>query len=504
MERPSTRRAVVSGAVAAALGLSVTTLLAALHRRSRSPLEPLGDFVMIASPAWLQRWAIETFGEADRLVLVVAMVLVILGLGALTGLVAVRSPAVAWAVVAAIGAVGVVAVVGDPTAGVLPSVVAVAAGAVTTGVSLHALLRVGQSDAPADRRKFLLAAGGAAGLAVAFGLIGRSLSERLVAALDRSEIVLPAPAEPADPVPDGLPEAITPLVVPDGQFYRIDTAFKPPSVPLDTWELAFTGMVERPFSLTYPELLALPMIERHVTIACVSNEVGGRLVGNATWMGVPLADLLGEARPLAAAGQVVGRSVDGWTAGFPTELAFDGRDAMVAVAMNGEPLPVRHGFPARLIIPGLFGYVSATKWLAEVELTTWDGFDAYWVPRGWAKEAPMKTQSRIDRPASGAGVRPGEVVFAGVAWATHRGISAVEVRLDDGDWQPANLSPSMGIDAWRQWSTTLDVGPGRHLIRVRAADGTGEFQGAAAKSVLPDGAEGYHMVRFTAGDGEGG
>jgi len=247
-----------------------------------------------------------------------------------------------------------------------------------------------------------------------------------------------------------------------------------------------------PFTLTLDELLGEPMVERHVTLACVSNEVGGSLVGTARWLGVPLARLLERAGVQPTADQVVGRSVDGFTVGFPTAVALDGRDAIVAVCMNGEPLPRRHGFPARLVVPGLYGYVSATKWLTEIRLTTFDAFDAYWIERGWAEEGPVKTQSRIDVPRGR--VAAGPVAVAGVAWATHRGISAVEVRVDGGAWQPATLAAAISDDTWRQWHLTWDATPGRHVLEVRATDGGGEVQPAERTPVFPDGATGHHRI----------
>jgi DMSO/TMAO reductase YedYZ molybdopterin-dependent catalytic subunit len=253
-------------------------------------------------------------------------------------------------------------------------------------------------------------------------------------------------------------------------------------------------MVDTEFELTYDELLDLPLIERHVTLACVSNEVGGHLIGNARWLGHPLAALLDRAGVDPAATQLVGRSVDGFTVGFPVSVATDGRDAMVALGMNGEPLPRRHGFPARLVVPGLYGYVSATKWLEEIELTTFDAFDAYWVERGWAQEAPIKTQSRIDVPRGGARVPAGPVAVAGVAWAQHRGITAVEVQVDDGEWQPASLADPLSDDTWRQWQFAWDASPGRHFLRVRATDGAGETQTSSYQPPFPDGATGYHRV----------
>jgi len=280
-------------------------------------------------------------------------------------------------------------------------------------------------------------------------------------------------------------------------FFRIDTAITIPRVDSRTWTLRVHGMVDRPYELTFDELLSLEMVERWITLSCVSNPVGGSLVGNAAWRGVPLAALLDRAGVRAGADQIVGRSVDGFTVGFPTAAAFDGRDALVAVAMNGEPLPFRHGFPARLVVAGLYGYVSATKWLSELELTGWDAFDAYWVPRGWAKEAPVKTQSRIDTPRSGARIPPGPRAIAGVAWAPGLGITRVEVQVDDGAWEDAELAEALDRNAWRQWRLPWSPGPGPHTIRVRATDGSGETQTGASAPPAPDGATGWHTVRVT-------
>jgi len=289
-------------------------------------------------------------------------------------------------------------------------------------------------------------------------------------------------------------EGLSPLVTPNRDFYRIDTAILVPQVDPDGWTLKVKGRVDRPFELTYAELLDLPMVEDYVTLACVSNEVGDDLVGNAKWLGVPLDQILDRAGVRESGTQIVGRSVDGFTVGFPTEAAFDGRTALLAVGMNGEPLPVAHGFPARLVVSGLYGYVSATKWLSEIELTGFDDFDAYWIPRGWAKEAPVKTQSRIDVPRNGRAVAAGPVVVAGVAWAPHRGVSTVEVRVDDGPWRRAELSGDTPVDTWRQWRFSWDAKPGNHSLAVRATDGDGEVQTAESAPPAPDGATGHHSI----------
>lgn len=253
-------------------------------------------------------------------------------------------------------------------------------------------------------------------------------------------------------------------------------------------------MVDAPFELTYDELLALPLVERHITLSCVSNEVGGSLVGNALWLGTRLSGLLARAGVQPGATQVVGRSVDGFTVGFPVEAATDGRDALVAVGMNGEPLPAGHGFPARLVVPGLYGYVSATKWLKEIELTTFEAFDAYWVERNWARHGPVKVQSRIDVPRDFGRVTAGRHTAAGVAWAPNRGVRGVEVRVDEGPWTGAALGPALGDGAWRQWSLPWDATPGDHVLTVRATTGDGELQTATKHPPFPDGATGHHQI----------
>ncbi len=287
---------------------------------------------------------------------------------------------------------------------------------------------------------------------------------------------------------------ITPIVVDNDDFYRIDTALVVPQVDPDGWTLTIGGMVEQERTYTYAELLERSTTLETVTLSCVSNEVGGGLVGNAVWQGVPLIELLDEAGILPGATQIKSTSVDGWDCGFPTDVAYDGRTALLAVGMNDEPLPVEHGFPARLVVSGLYGYVSATKWIRSIELTTLEDFDGYWIPRGWSKLGPIKTQSRIDTPRRGASVPAGLIPLAGVAWAPNLGIERVEVRIDGGEWLEATLGESLGINAWRQWVLRWDAPPGRHRIEVRATDGSGETQIEQRTPVAPDGASGWHTI----------
>jgi DMSO/TMAO reductase YedYZ molybdopterin-dependent catalytic subunit len=292
---------------------------------------------------------------------------------------------------------------------------------------------------------------------------------------------------------------VAPFVTPNSDFYRIDTALLVPQVRTEGWTLRVHGMVDRELELTFDELLARDLVEADVTLACVSNEVGGDLVGNARWLGARLDDLLREAGVQRGATQVVPRSADGFAAGFPTQVAMDGRDALVAVGMNGEPLPLEHGFPARLVVPGLYGYVSATKWLVDLEVTTFDRFSAYWTERGWSARGPVKTESRVEVPRDGAEVNAGSVRIGGHAWAQHTGIARVEYRLDGNPWQQAELGRVPGTDTWVQWSGTVEAANGDHSLAVRATDRSGYTQTAARVDVVPDGATGWHTVSFTAG-----
>ena len=407
-----------------------------------------------------------------------------------------------WVAYAGFGVLGAVAVAAGVTrAGAgptwaLPGLVAAVAGA---GLLLWLLRETDRTvDAeelePTSRRRFLWVTGLALAGGALGGYLARLVNRYATVNQARDAVMLPEPVGgPAPPVPGSDVAGLT-YVTPNREFYRIDTAVIVPRVDPATWELTIDGRVRRPLRLTFDELLARPMVERYITLTCVSNEVGGDLVGNARWLGVPVADLLDEVDPEPGADQVVSYSVDGFTAGSPTAVLRDGRDALIAVGMNGEPLPVEHGFPVRMVVPGLYGYVSATKWLRRLHLTTFADFDAYWIPRGWAQQAPIKTQSRIDRPRFDERVPAGPYVVAGVAWAQHRGISSVQVQVDDGPWQEATLANVASIDTWRLWSWTWHATVGRHTLRVRAADNAGQFQTEQPSFPAPDGATGYHTI----------
>ena len=312
------------------------------------------------------------------------------------------------------------------------------------------------------------------------------------------DLTVQEPEARLDTVDDDI-AGITTYITPNDRFYRIDTALSVPHVDPDNWSLRFTGMIDEPYELSFDEILDMPLGKYPITLSCVSNQVGGRLVGNAVWTGIPLAVLLQRAGVQRGASQIVGRSVDDFTAGFPTTAAYDGRNAILAVGMNDELLPINHGFPARLLIAGLYGYVSAVKWLDEIHLTTWDGFNGYWVPRGWSKRGPMKTQSRIDVPNSGTRLATGTTAaIAGISWAPTRGIQHVEVKVDDEDWVPCQLGKALGDETWVQWHRAWTPNAaGRHQIQVRATDGTGAVQSKGPKSPRPDGAEGWHTISVT-------
>ncbi|XVQ88040.1 molybdopterin-dependent oxidoreductase [Microbispora siamensis] len=371
------------------------------------------------------------------------------------------------------------------------------------GPAAPVVMRAGTESSAFDRRRLLT--GAAAGVAVAgvAGLGGWLLSGGKDAELARRGVarMLPRAARPAAPIPAGADlriPGLTPFVTPNAEFYRVDTALVVPSVDPARWTLKIHGLVDRPVELTFADLLKRPMTEADVTLTCVSNEVGGPYAGNARWLGARLADVLREAGIRREADMLLSVSEDGWTCGTPVDVVMDGRDALLAVAMNGEVLPEAHGFPVRQVVPGLYGYVSATKWVTEIRVTRFDRDEAYWTPRGWAPRGPIKTQSRIDLPRDGDEVTVGRTTVAGVAWAQHRGVDAVEVRVDGGAWRQARLADVPGPDTWRQWSLDLDLTQGRHTISVRATDATGYTQTADEAPPAPDGATGLHTVTVTA------
>ncbi len=490
------------GAAAIALGLGELVALVVAARSA--PLVAVGGVVIDNVPESAKELAIEWFGTYDKLALQVGTAILLGVAAAAIGVAAGYRRWIGDAGIGLFGLVGVSAAVTRTGANVLwalPSVVGAAAAVVVLRQLLGYLSRTGQVRRAApmgtvQRRRFLTAAAATLGGAAVLGVVGRSLGERTNVNSARAAVVLPQPSGTRAVSPDGADIAGLRYVVENSDFYRIDTALVVPRVDPASWTLKIHGRVRKPLTITFDELLKRPMIERYITLSCVSNEVGGDLIGNARWLGVPIKDLLDEVGVDPAADQVVSRSVDGFTAGTPTKALMDGRDAILAVAMNGEPLPIDHGFPVRMVVPGLYGYVSATKWLAELELTTFADFDAYWVPRGWAQQAPIKTESRIDKPRPGD-VKVGQTVVAGVAWAPHRGISKVEVRVDDGPWQEASLAAVASVDTWRLWSLPWNATKGEHTLVVRATDNAGQTQTSEVADPAPDGATGWHTIGVT-------
>ena len=492
----------VTGLVTALVALGVAELVSAASSALRSPVLDVGDRVIDAVPAPVKELAIDWFGTADKVALLVGIGAFLAAYSAGVGIVAVRGHLRAGLV--GIGLFGLAGAAASLTAradrgliAVVPSVV----GALVGAAALWLLVDSTRTDEPTvhlpgGRRSFLTTAAGLTAVGLAAGASGRWLGARFSAAASRAQVVLPKALRPLPRVPAGVEvgvEGVSPFVTPNSDFYRIDTALTVPQVPVDTWRLRIDGMVREPLELSYDDLLGRDLVEADITMTCVSNEVGGGLVGNARWLGVRLDELLDEVGVEARADQVVGRSVDGYTCGFPVD-ALDGRDALVAVGMNGEPLPLRHGFPARLIVPGLYGYVSATKWLTQIELTRFDAFDQYWVPRGWDAQAPIKIASRIDTPRGLAKVAPGPVPIAGVAWAQTRGIGAVEVRIDDGPWRRAVLADQLNDVVWRQWKFVWDAVPGRHTVTVRAIEQDGPIQTDERSEPMPNGSSGHHQI----------
>lgn len=492
----------LAGAIAAGLALGVSELIAGLVATAPSLVEGLGNWVIDNVPPPVKDLAISLFGTNDKLVLLISIAIVTIVIGAVVGSFGRDRFWIPVATFVGFGVLATLAAIRDPQVDLLsaavPAVVAVVVGLAT----LRMLYTIGTlestGDADSSKRNFLLGAGAVVGVAALSAGFGRVLIERAKRAVaGRQEVVLPSAADVLPAVPQAADlsvEGLSPILVPNEDFYRIDTALSIPRIDLQEWTLSITGMVDRPYTISFAELMDMRMVERDITLSCVSNQVGGGLVGNARWLGVPLTEILDRAGVADGAEQLVGRSVDDFTVGFPVEAAYDGREALVAVGMNDEPLPFEHGFPARLVVAGLYGYVSATKWLSEIELTTWDGFDAYWVPRGWAKEAPIKTQSRIDTPSTGSRLSQGANVVAGVAWAPTRGISKVEVQLgEDAPWVEAELSEPLSENAWLQWKVDWDAAEtGRHIITCRATDGEGNLQTSEEVPPAPDGATGWH------------
>ncbi|MGR0318513.1 molybdopterin-dependent oxidoreductase [Agromyces sp. ZXT2-3] len=527
----------LAGVVAGAAFLAVAELLALLLARGAGPVLAVGAFVIDIVPQPVKEFAISTFGEADKPVLLGSLGLAVVVASVLAGVLQFVRPPLGVLAMGVAGAASIAAVTTRAGASAwawLPSLV----GAAVATVLLRAMivrLRAWAASADAaaaadattatdatatdatarptadppvpsrrpsvDRRAFLLLTGVAAASALLVGIGARvaDVASTSIARI-RDALRLPAAGRTVT-VPPGAEldvPGLSPLFTPNAEFYRVDTALTVPEVDPGSWTLVIDGMVERRVELSFDELVAMGLDEYAVTLTCVSNEVGGDLVGTAKWLGVPVRDLLRLAGPAPGADMVLSRSIDGFTASTPLDaLTDDGRDAILAVGMNGEPLPIEHGFPVRMVVPGLYGYVSATKWLTELKVTTFAADEAYWTPRGYSAEAPIKFSSRIDTPRSGTPVPAGAAVIAGMAWAQTVGVERVEVRVDDGDWRAATLSTPVNADTWVQWFLEWDATPGTHYVTARAVNRAGELQVEERAPIAPDGSTGWQRVLVT-------
>jgi DMSO/TMAO reductase YedYZ molybdopterin-dependent catalytic subunit len=532
----------IAGLLAAGTALGVGQLVAGLTGASGSPVVAVGELQIDFTPPWLKNFAITEFGGNDKLVLVSGILVVLAIFAAIIGAAATRRMAYGMAGLGVFAVIGLTAAATRPTAtfaSLLPTLAAVLAAAAVLRwlISLIPLaspaVRGGRPRVtfdpvlPADpvltadsavephepgelepddgyrppRRSFLAAGAATAGIAAGAGLAGRLLAERSSVAKAQQSLRIPKPAVATQALPPGVNldiPGLSPFVTSNTSFYRVDTAIVLPQVDPSSWQLRIHGMVNREITLTFDELLKRPLIEDYITLCCVSNPVGGPYIGNAKWLGASLAAVLREAGIKAGADQLMCTSVDGFTSGTPVQTVMDGRDALLAVAMNGQPLPIAHGFPARMVVPGLYGYVSATKWVTDINVTTFADNYAYWAQRGWSQQAPVKTECRIDVPNGLNNLRDGSTTaVAGVAWAQHKGIEAVHVRVDQGPWNEARLATVPGIDTWRQWVWEWDATPGQHVLEARATDKTGYTQTSAQAQPEPNGASGYPTVSVT-------
>jgi DMSO/TMAO reductase YedYZ molybdopterin-dependent catalytic subunit len=517
------RRAVLIEVLSIVASVASGHLVAGLVSPLSSPFQAVADTMVRISPDWLVEIGKSLDfpsiglpkGVADKVLLLVGIGVALVGLGVLAGLAAYRSRSLGRAVIVVLGLAGLAAVVFSPVFGLADVLAPLAA--LLVGLSVYFRLYNLAENVPAGpkvpdggdpveltRRKLIVSSAGVGAGAVAAGAVGQLLgagSGPDVGALEAATSRLRA-ARPAPPIPAGADFAAqgsTTFITANKDFYRIDTALRIPVLNPRDYRLRLHGMVDREISLSYDDLLQRPLAERVITLCCVSNTVNGDLISNATFTGVSLRDLLLEAGVRPGADQIFATSSDGWTCGTPTDVVLEpDRGAMLALAMNGEPLPVEHGYPVRMVVPGLYGFVSATKWLTDLELTTFDRRRSYWIDRGWAVKAPVKTASRIDRPRGLDTVPAGRFTAAGIAWAQHRGISRVEVRVDGGPWQEAMLSTEVSRDTWRMWRAELMLAPGNHNIESRATDGTGAVQPEERVDPIPDGATGWPQILFTA------
>ena len=550
-------RAGIAGVVGAIVAFGIAELVHGLYEPVPSVFTSLAQRVVQLTPGELVTKGIETLGTADIPTLVTSMIVGALVVGAALANLALRSPIVALILTGMLGVIGIAASLAQPFVAPVPTILTVV-GALFLGVAVTetllraAGLRVGKTATAGptgsdpspvvrsreayseggisvNRRNFLVIGGAAAAAGLAAIGAGRLLAgggeqastapKPLKLPESKPTANQPSPSkentrgggQPAvkhetlpPPPKDASIDApgMVPLITPASSFYLIDTALVSPRIDVNSWKLSVKGAVDNPIELSYKDLLGMSTREADITLSCVSNVVGGGLVSNGRWTGVLLSDVLAEAgvsleKITRSSRQLVGRSVDGFTTGFRTDIALDGREALVAFGLNGSELPIKHGYPVRLVVPGLYGYVSATKWLGEIELTSWN-FDAYWIQRTWSKEGPIKTQSRIDTVKDGEQLSAGKIPVGGIAWAPHRGIERVELSTDGGQtWNQARLAKQLAIDTWRQWIYDWDARPGEYTLMVRATDGEGVTQTATQAPPHPSGATGYHTIGVT-------
>ena len=510
----STRRrsllAALVAVVAAMVTLGAAEVVALFVSPASSPLAAVGSFVIDIVPPWVKDAAIALFGTGDKVALLVGLGLMLLVLAALVGVLELRRPPFGAIALAIIGLIALTTAVTRAEATALwglPTAVGTALGVLVLRLGMRRLRSwIAVPDTQPmqrslSRRGFIGFASASAGAALVAGVAARMVNGASTAVNTvRAALKLPVPAVAAPPIPAGSSfdiDGLAPLVTPNLDFYRIDTAIVVPVVRAAGWKLRIVGEVENEIEITFEELLALPMIETYVTLTCVSNEVGGGLIGNAKWMGYPIRELLARAKPKAGADMVLSRSVDGFTAGTPLSVLMEeDRDSILAVSMNGEALPLEHGFPVRMVVPGLYGYVSATKWVTELKLTSFAKETAYWTDRGWSAKGPIKLSSRIDVPGYAAIVPREPLTLAGVAWAQHTGVSAVEFRIDkQGEWMPATLAEAISDDTWVQWTAQWTPTEAKvYAIEVRATDANGTTQGGVWEQPAPNGSEGWHTI----------
>jgi DMSO/TMAO reductase YedYZ molybdopterin-dependent catalytic subunit len=503
------RTGALAGVAAGVLSLGIAEVVAGIAAPASAPLIALGDVVVDRVPPWLKNFAVNNFGTHDKQVLLSGALAIALLLSAVAGVLAVRGRQWGTWLVLALGAISALAAATRPDAGmlaILPSLIGALVGMFVLNwlagqIRLAAIAPAGTRSAAETDRRVLLGFGAVLAAGVISGGLGRLLGAKLRGAqASRAAIRLPLPTDPAPALPAGVSvpvKGVTPFITPNDDFYRIDTALIVPLLRAENWSVRIHGMVAQEVTLTYDQLIHGGLVERDLTLMCVSNEVGGDLTSNARWLGLPIGPLLKQAAPTSGADMVLSRSSDGWTASTPLDVLTDGRDALFAIGMNGVPLPVEHGFPVRMVVPGLYGYVSATKWVVDLEVTRFDQKQGYWTPRGWSERGPVKTSSRIDVPSSGDNLKAGTIALAGIAWAEHRGIKGVQVRIGDGDWVDATLGAEDSVDTWRQWYYTWAATPGSYELAVRAIDGTGAVQTSTEAAPAPDGASGWHTIDLT-------